>query len=91
MELLHLKRRFYEARLTAYEAALRAMKRTFSAMERSLDRLHFITPRPAGRCVPSCSFYANMNNCKTFSQSPFFLKICAVDLIYALCSFTAVL
>ena len=33
MELLHLKRRFYEARLTAYEAALRAMKR-------SLFRLH---------------------------------------------------
>ena len=31
MELLHLKRRFYEARLTAYEAALRAMKRTFGA------------------------------------------------------------
>ena len=27
--MLHLKRRFYEARLTAYEAALRAMKRTF--------------------------------------------------------------
>ena len=31
MKLLHLKRRFYEARLTAYEAALRAMKRTFGA------------------------------------------------------------
>ena len=31
MQLLHLKRRFYEARLTAYEAALRAMKRTFGA------------------------------------------------------------
>ena len=31
MELLHLKRRFYEARLTAYEAALRAMKRTCDA------------------------------------------------------------
>jgi hypothetical protein len=31
MKLLHLKRRFYEARQTAYEAALRAMKRTFGA------------------------------------------------------------
>ena len=30
MKLLHLKRRFYEARLTAYEAALRAMKRSLS-------------------------------------------------------------
>ena len=29
--MLHLARRFYEARLTAYEAALRAMKRTFGA------------------------------------------------------------
>ena len=29
--MLHLKRRFYEARLTAHEAALRAMKRTFGA------------------------------------------------------------
>ena len=40
MKLLHLKRRFYEARLTAYEAALCAMKRTFGAMKRSLFRLH---------------------------------------------------
>ena len=31
MELLHLKRRIYEARLSAYEAALRAMKRTCGA------------------------------------------------------------
>jgi hypothetical protein len=31
MKLLHLKRRYYEARLAAYEAALRAMKRTFGA------------------------------------------------------------
>ncbi len=29
--MLHLKRRFYEARLTAYEAPLCAMKRTFGA------------------------------------------------------------
>ena len=37
MKLLHLKRRYYEARLAAYEAALRAMKR-------SLFRFHVFLP-----------------------------------------------
>ena len=40
MQLLHLARLFYEARLSAYEAAHCAMKRTFRCMKRSLDRLH---------------------------------------------------
>ena len=50
MQLLHLARLFYEARLSAYEAhfvlasfarqASKYMKHTFRCMKRSLDRLH---------------------------------------------------
>ena len=45
MKLLHLKRRFYEARLTAYEAALRAMKRTFGAWSEALTGFMFFCPK----------------------------------------------
>ena len=40
MELLHLKRRFYEARQTAYEAQLTLHEAALRAMKRSLFRLH---------------------------------------------------
>ena len=40
MKLLHLKRRFYEARLTAYEAQLTLHEAALRAMKRSLFRLH---------------------------------------------------
>ena len=45
MQLLHLKKAVYEARLSAYEAALRAMKHTFGVMKRSLFRLHVFCPK----------------------------------------------
>ena len=42
MELLHLKRRFYEARQTAYEAQLTLHEASLRAMKRSLFRLHVL-------------------------------------------------
>ena len=42
--MLHLKRRIYEARLTAYEAQLTLHEAALRAMKRSLFRLHVFLP-----------------------------------------------
>ena len=49
MELLHLKRRFYEARLSAYEAQLTLHEAALRAMKRSLFRLHVFLPWNQGK------------------------------------------
>ena len=75
VELLHLKRLYYEAHLAVHEAILRIMKHAWRRMKRSLFRLHIFCLQKKGK--------KNGGRTREVPVFSFELKICCNFLFYA--------